>query len=125
MLVLQHNNEGREIMHTIQIPGSWDGFNAIEDQAYGEEKWDYIALQAAIENGSWRKQGRGRILTIKVTTSAVLQALAEEAKYQDEYWNTDLYGIKEAGSSSSTSGRAARVVRKRVNDLLDDNDSAE
>lgn len=105
-------------MNTIQIPGSWDGFNAIEDQAYGEQQEAYIALQDAIDNGSWRKQGRGRILTVEITTDAVLQALAEEAKYQDEYWNTDLYGIKEAGSSSSTSGRAARVVRERVNELM-------
>lgn len=107
---------------TISIPGSWEGFITVEERATewrgqpGEPA--FIALQAAIDAGTWRKVGKGQTVIVELDDIAQVTALAEEAKYQDEYWNTDLYGIKEAGSSCSTRGRAARVVRERVDALM-------
>lgn len=103
---------------TITIPGSWDGFICIEEQAMHEGLPACIELQAAIDAGAWRKHGKGRVLTIEISTEAQILALAEEAEYQNEYWNTDKYGVKEAGSSSPARGRAAKVVRERVAALL-------
>lgn len=99
---------------TVAIPGSWDGFAAIEEIAMREGRAEYAALWAAIENGSWRKHGKGRTLTIEIGSEAEMVALAAEAKYQDEYWNTDLFGVKEAGSSDPVRARAAKALLERV-----------
>ena len=102
---------------SIIIPRSWEGFSCIEEIATVEAIPEYVALQQAIENGLWRKYGKGHALTIELSTQGEINALSNEAKYQNEYWNTDAYGIKEGGSSDPVRGRAARVVLERVSAL--------
>ena len=104
----------------ITIPRSWDGFEGIEEIAEAEGIPEYVALQESVANGSWRKQGKGYSLTIELRSEGELSALDAEARYRDEYWNTDNYGIKEGGSSDPIRGRAARIVLARVNKLREE-----
>jgi hypothetical protein len=101
----------------ITIPRSWDGFEGIEGIAEAEGISEYVALQESVANGSWSKRGKGYSLTIELRSKGELSALSAEAKYRDEYWNTDDYGIKEGGASDPVRGRAARVVKERVEKL--------
>jgi len=103
--------------HVVQIPGNWDGFESLSEIAERERDPSTISLCEAIERGTWRKQGRGMSLVVELSEAEV-STLHGEAEYQDEYWNTDAYGVKSGGAYVPEWGRAARALHERMKKLM-------
>lgn len=105
-----------ELPITVSIPETFleDAQEGMWDQAEHDPR--FARLIEKIEASELVKRGRGfsRVVELEKDEFA---ALRSEANYKDEYWNTDAYGIKEAGSTIPSYAAAAKRLAARLNDI--------
>jgi hypothetical protein len=96
------------MMHKVSIPGSFvdDARDGMIDRA-AEGDADFVSLLSKIEQAPVIRRGRGVSVVIELTDSELI-ALHGEAKYKNEYWNTDAYGIKESKSTIASYAAASK-----------------
>jgi hypothetical protein len=103
---------------TVSIPQTFlqDAQDGIWDQAEHDPR--FARLIEKIEASQPVKRGRGfsRVVDLEEDEFA---ALRSEANYKDQYWNTDAYGIKEAGSTIPSYAAAAKRLARRLNALAE------